>query len=67
MVKTELLTFSRALLSAKKVLAKIEDGPVVELAKSEVRKHYRRDNVPFEWEAMEDGTLRIGRQFEGAV
>ena len=54
------LTFSRALLACERVEGRITGGPVVEINKTEIKRHYRRDKVPFDWRLGDDSILRIG-------
>lgn len=54
------MTFSRALRACERVEGRITGGPVVEILKTEIRRHYRRDKVPFDWRLGDDAVLRIG-------
>ena len=55
------ITFARALIAAERVEGRIVGGPVVEISKAEMRRHYRRNKVSFDWAFDEPtSTLRIG-------
>ena len=53
-------TFASALVASERIEGRIMGGPTVVVSKVEMRRHYKRGKVPFEWHLDNLGTLYIG-------